>query len=51
VVAATGSVALLGTTVHSAVKGEKTPIDVADEFYGTHFGDIVGWVSGQYSRR
>jgi RHS repeat-associated protein len=49
VVAAAGSVALLGATIHSAASGEPTPIDVADKFYGTHFGDIVGWVQGRYA--
>ncbi len=29
--------------------GVKTPIDIADTFYGTHFGDIHGWVQGCYA--
>jgi RHS repeat-associated protein len=51
ILGAVGSVTLLGFTIKSAVKGEETPIDVADQFYGTHFGDISGWVTGQYSKR
>ncbi len=47
IVAATGSVVLVCVTVSAALDGEKTPIDVADEFYGTHFGDVPGWVQGQ----
>ncbi|HYO59765.1 hypothetical protein [Archangium sp.] len=27
----------------------ETPIDIADTFYGTHFGDIHGWVQGCYA--
>ena len=49
--AAAGSVVLLAETARAASKGEETPIDVADKFYGTHFGDIYGWVSGDYSRK
>ncbi|WNG55143.1 hypothetical protein F0U59_10405 [Archangium gephyra] len=48
VVAAAGSVLLLCVTVEAAVDGVETPIDIADEFYGTHFGDVAGWVQGQY---
>lgn len=48
-VAALGGVVLAGETVRAAVQGEKTPIDVADEFYHTHFGDIAGWLTGKYS--
>jgi len=40
-VAAAGAVALAGATIHSAVTGEKTPIEIADEFYGTSFGDML----------
>ncbi len=29
--------------------GAESPIDIADEFYGTHFGDVSGWVQGQHS--
>jgi len=50
VVAAAGSVALAGESAHAAMTGGKTPIETADEFYGTHFGDIYGWVTGAYSR-
>ncbi len=32
----------------AAIKGEKTPIEVADEYYHTHFGDIWGWIKGDY---
>jgi hypothetical protein len=28
--------------------GKKTPLDIADKFYGTHFGDVSGWVQGRY---
>ncbi|MFE8595586.1 hypothetical protein [Archangium violaceum] len=48
VVAAAGSVLLLCLTVEAAVDGSETPIDIADEFYGTHFGDVSGWVRGRY---
>ncbi|WP_147333125.1 hypothetical protein [Archangium gephyra] len=48
VVAAAGSVLLLCFTVEAAVDGSETPIDIADEFYGTHFGDVSGWVQGRY---
>ncbi|WNG28562.1 hypothetical protein F0U62_34600 [Cystobacter fuscus] len=44
VVAAAGSVLLLCFTVKAVVAGEQTPIDIADKFYGTHFGDVSGWV-------
>lgn len=47
--AAAASVALAAETARAAVKGEPTPIDVADKYYGTHFGDIAGWVAGRYS--
>jgi hypothetical protein len=48
VVAAAGSVLLVCLTVSAAVDGTETPIDVADEFYGTHFGDVSEWVQGQH---
>ena len=48
-VAAGASVALAAETVRAAMKGEPTPVDVADKFYGTHFGDIAGWVRGDYA--
>jgi hypothetical protein len=48
VTAAAGSVLLFCFTVEAAVDGSETPIDVADEFYGTHFGDVSGWVQGHY---
>jgi hypothetical protein len=48
VVAAAGSVLLLCFTVKAVVAGEQTPIDIADKFYGTHFGDVSGWVRGRY---
>ena len=48
VVAAAGSILLLCFTVKAVVEGEQTPIDIADTFYGTHFGDVSGWVQGRY---
>ncbi|HYO55303.1 hypothetical protein [Archangium sp.] len=48
VIAAAGSVLLLCFTVKAVVDGEQTPIDIADKFYGTHFGDVSGWVQGRY---
>lgn len=48
VVAAAGSVLLLCSTVKAVVDREQTPIDIADKFYGTHFGDVSGWVQGRY---
>ncbi len=48
VVAAAGSVLLLCFTVKAVVDGEQTPIDIADKFYGTHFGDVFGWARGRY---
>jgi hypothetical protein len=48
VVAAAGSVLLLCFTVKAVVDGEQTPIDIADKFYGTHFGDVSGWAQGRY---
>jgi hypothetical protein len=47
-VAAVGSGLLVCLTAHEALDGEKTPIEIADEYYGTHFGDVTGWVQGQY---
>ena len=49
VVAAVGSGLLVCLTARAAANGQKTPIDIADEYYGTHFGDVKGWVQGQYS--
>lgn len=48
VAAAVGSGLLVCLTARAAANGEKTPIDIADEYYGTHFGDVMGWVQGQY---
>ncbi len=48
VVAAVGSGLLVCLTARAAANGERTPIDIADEYYGTHFGDVIGWVQGQY---
>lgn len=48
VAAAAGSVVLLCLTVTAVVDGTETPIDIADRFYGTHFGDAAGWIQGQY---
>ncbi|WP_160174634.1 hypothetical protein [Archangium violaceum] len=36
-------------TVKAALSGTQTPIDIADTFYGTHFGDLQGWVQGCYA--
>lgn len=47
VVAAAGSVLLFCFTVEAAVDGSQTPIEVADEFYGTHVGDVFGGSQGQ----
>jgi hypothetical protein len=47
-VAAVGSGLLVCLTARTALDGEKTPIEIADEYYGTHFGDVKGWVQGQY---
>ncbi|HYO51164.1 hypothetical protein [Archangium sp.] len=49
VVAAGGSVVLVCLTVKAALNGMRTPIDIADTFYGTHFGDLQGWVQGCYA--
>jgi RHS repeat-associated protein len=49
--AAAGSIFLVAETARAAIKGEETPIDIADKFYGTHFGNIYGWVTGAYSKR
>jgi hypothetical protein len=49
VIAAAGSVALVCLTVTAVVDGTETPIDIADRFYGTHFGDAFGWIHGQYA--
>jgi hypothetical protein len=48
VAAAAGSVLLLCFTVEEAVDGSQTPIEVADEFYGFHVGDVSGWIQGHY---
>jgi hypothetical protein len=48
--AAGGSVLLATETVHAAIEGEETPLEVADKFYGTHFSDIAGWVKGDYRK-
>lgn len=49
VLAAGGSVVLLCLTVKAGLDGMQTPIDIADTFYRTHFGDIQGWVHGCYA--
>ena len=49
VVAAVSSGFLVCLTVSAAADGGKTPIDIADTYYGTHLGDVMGWVQGQYS--
>ena len=47
-VAAVGSGLLVCLTASAAADGAKTPIEIADKYYGTHFGDVKGWVQGQY---
>jgi hypothetical protein len=47
-VAAVGSGLLVCLTARAALDGEKTSVEIADEYYGTHFGDVKGWVQGQY---
>jgi hypothetical protein len=42
-IAAAGSVTLLAATARSAIRGEQTPIETADKFYGTEFSDIYLW--------
>jgi RHS repeat-associated protein len=42
-IAAAGGVAVAYETIEAAREGRKTPVEVADEFYGTRFGDLVGW--------
>jgi hypothetical protein len=49
VVVAVGSGFLVCLTASAAADGKKTPIDIADTYYGTHFGDVRGWVQGRYS--
>ena len=49
VVAAIGSGLLVCLTASAAADGKKTPIDIADNYYGTHFGDMNGWAQGRYS--
>jgi hypothetical protein len=44
VVAAVGSGLLVCLTASAVADGEKTPIAIADRYYGTHFGDVKGWV-------
>ncbi|MBN2319927.1 MAG: RHS repeat-associated core domain-containing protein [Acidobacteria bacterium] len=51
IVAAAGSVVLAEESVRAAVTGQDTPIDVADKYFGTHFGDMYGWVTGAYSKK
>jgi hypothetical protein len=48
--AAAGGIGLAAETARAASNGQLTPIDVADRFYGTHSGDIAGWMSGAYSK-
>jgi hypothetical protein len=51
VVAAGGSVVLVCLTAKAALDGMQTPLDIADTFYGTHFGDLQGWAQGCYAPR
>lgn len=48
-VAVGGSVILVCFTTEAALNGNQTPLDIADTFYGTHFGDIQGWAQGCYA--
>jgi len=50
-IAAAGSVVLFCLTIKAAVDGTETPIDIADAFYRTHFGDVAGWIQGQYAHK
>ncbi len=50
-VAASGSVVLVCLTFKAALNGKQTPLDIADTFYGTHFGDLQGWAQGCYVSR
>ena len=50
-VAAGGSVVLVCLTLKDALDGRQTPLELADTFYGTHFGDIQGWAQGCYAPR
>ncbi|WP_143195580.1 hypothetical protein [Archangium sp. Cb G35] len=51
VLAVGGSVVLVCLTVKAALDGRPTPLDIADTFYGTHFGDVQGWFQGCYAPR
>jgi RHS repeat-associated protein len=42
-IAAAGGVALAADTARAAARGEETPIEGADKFYGTQFSDIYAW--------
>jgi hypothetical protein len=50
-VAAGGSVVLVCLTLKATLDGRQTPLDIADTFYGTHFGDLQGWAQGCYAPR
>ena len=50
-VAAGSSVVLVCLTLKAALDGRQTPLDISDTFYGTHFGDLQGWVQGCYVPR
>lgn len=41
--AAGGAVSLAAESGRAAANGERTPVDVADQFYGTHMGDLYRW--------
>ena len=47
-VAAAGSVALLAETGRAAAKGEMTPIDVADKYYGSKLGDLTSYLPSSF---
>ncbi len=41
------SLMLMFATIRSAIKGEDTPVDVADKYYGTKVGDLHTWFQRQ----
>ena len=49
VIVAGASVVLVCLTAQAALEGRETPLDIADTFYGTHFGDLQGWAEGCYA--
>ncbi|HYO65418.1 MAG TPA: hypothetical protein VEU33_04995 [Archangium sp.] len=47
--AAGGSVVLVCLTIKATLDGGPTPLDIADTFYGTHFGALQGWAQDCYA--